>query len=146
APGLSLVEITLVVAIVAVVSAVALPRFGGSNADARLRAAALRVERDVALARQHAVATSKPVTISFSSSGYAIPGLTSLDRRAATYTASLSEEPFRVTLTMIKFGSGNTLTFDMHGTPSSNGTLQLTTAGRNVTLLIDDQIGRVTRP
>ncbi|MCW5765399.1 MAG: GspH/FimT family pseudopilin [Phycisphaeraceae bacterium] len=143
---MSLVELAIVIVVIGIISAVALPRFGGSNADARLRAASLRIERDLALARQHAIATSAPVTVTFTAGGYSIPALPALERRASGYAVSLRESPFLASLTSIKAGPGDTLTFDMHGTPSGNCTLELTAAGRTVTLLVDDQVGRVIRP
>ena len=65
--------------IIGILSAIATPKFAGSIANARMKAAAQRIERDFALARSHAMSSSKPLTIVFSTQGYTIAGLPSLN-------------------------------------------------------------------
>ncbi|MDI1289674.1 MAG: GspH/FimT family pseudopilin [bacterium] len=140
----SLVEVTLVISIIGVLSAIAIPRFTGSIANARLNAAAQRIERDCALARSRAMSSSKPRTIVFSTQGYTIAGLTSLDRRSTNYSVSLSGTD-GTTLGAVNLGGDQQLIFDMYGAPDSGGTIVLISGGRTSTLTIDPLTGKVTR-
>src|SRR5438067_10270016 len=96
AKGYSLVELSVVVAIIAVVSAIAAPRFAGSFQRYRASAAASRIVADLALAQAKAYSTSSTMTFAFSTSGnsYQILGMSDPDRPGSTYTVKLSSEPY----------------------------------------------------
>ena len=66
--GFSLVELVLVMVIIGVVAAIALPRFAQANARQQLEAAANRVASDLEKARHEARASSNLVAISFNTS------------------------------------------------------------------------------
>ena len=63
--GISLLETTIVLAIIATLAAVAAPRYGNSLARYRVDAAAQRVAVDLAAARRHARMSSAPCGVTF---------------------------------------------------------------------------------
>src|SRR5687767_1140695 len=77
--ALTLVEMVLVVAITALISAIALPRYANSIARYRAESAARRVAADLALAQNSASTTGRPQSIVFVARGYQMPGLAHLD-------------------------------------------------------------------
>ena len=66
--GFTLVELVLVMVIIGVVGAIAMPRFTQANARHQLEAAANRVASDLERAREEARATSNWVQIAYSKS------------------------------------------------------------------------------
>jgi len=79
----SLIEVVLVLSLLAVVAAIAIPRYAASLSHYRLDAAARRVAADLALARQRAktTGTSQPVAFAVAANSYSLPGVTPLDTR-----------------------------------------------------------------
>ena len=117
----------MVLAIIAILGAIAAPRYAMSVERYRLEMAANRVAADIELARSLARARGATATISFatSSSTYTIAGLTSTDRTGEAFGVDLTRDPFGVTIQSVDFAGTNTLTIRGFGVPSSGGTVRL---------------------
>src|SRR5690242_3561900 len=129
-PAFSIIELTLVLAIIAVVAGIALPRYGRAIASYRASAAAQRIVADIALAQTTARATSSSVTIVYTPGGsYTIDGIRDLETGSNTYTVSLAGEPYLAEITNVdsstytpasKSDPSVRLTFDGYGTADGN--------------------------
>src|SRR5438309_4389160 len=99
----SLIELCLVIAIIAVVSAIALPRYSNGIYNYRALVAAKRVAADLQMAQTRArmSSASRVVTFTLSSSSYQIAGEADLKSAGSTYTVALTESPYRSTLSSV---------------------------------------------
>lgn len=136
ARAFSLLELAVVLAVLAVLAAVAVPRLGFAQGRYRLDSAAARVIADVARAQQLARAKSLPLTISFDlpDSAYTIPGLPSLDNRAPNTTVHLDAEPYLVRLHAVAFGMATSVNVTGFGALASAGTVSLALGAQAVTI------------
>jgi type II secretion system protein H len=141
--GFSLIELLLVIATVALMSAIAVPRWAGATQRYEVDLAAKRIASDLSLARARANYTSTPVTVTFDTNGngYQIGGMPDLDHPTATYTVSLAAAPYRAALAKVSFGGAAQVTFDGYGTPSQGGTVIVTVSGWSRTITLDAATG-----
>src|SRR4051812_42872289 len=121
--GFTLIELTLVAALVAIFAAIAMPRVAGNLRNQRLNAAARRLVSDfnLAAARARATSSSRTVVFDLAAGTYIIPGELPLNKASGTYTVTLSSDPYRVTLSDVNFNNTTTATFDGYGKPASGG-------------------------
>lgn len=142
----SLVELTMVMAIMAIAAAIAAPRWGEAMGRYRVDAAARRIVADLALAQTNARATSSPQTITFNPGAdtYALSGLTSFETGTGVYTVYLSKSPYLADLTSSDFAASTPLSFNAFGVPSAGGALTVTSGGFSRTISIDLDSGAAT--
>jgi prepilin-type N-terminal cleavage/methylation domain-containing protein len=148
--GFSLVELMLTLAIIALLSAIAVPRIANSAAGSRASAAAQRIAADLNMARSRAniTSTALTVTFTFATNQYQIPGIPDLVQPTSTYTVNLADEPYRAVLTSTTFtGSTQTtgaaqLSFNGYGVPSSGGTITISSGNASKVITIDAGSGR----
>ncbi len=123
ARAFTLLELVLVLSIVGVLSAIAVPRFQRSIVKARADAAANRIAGDLRLARARAMQKSTTQSVVFTraagNDGYGLPGVADLTNPSAVYRVSLSGEPYLATLVSVTAGGDQTLIFDGFGVPDS---------------------------
>ncbi len=121
--GFTLVELATTLVIIAVLGAVAVPRYANALNHYRVDTAARRIVSDLALTQSRARALSASTSITFSTSlnQYQINGYADPDRPTTTYTVRFASAPYFVTLTSATFSGSSTLTFNGYGTPSSSG-------------------------
>jgi prepilin-type N-terminal cleavage/methylation domain-containing protein len=146
--GFSLVELVMVVVIIAILAAMAVPRFGDSLAHRRVEAAARRIAADLALAQRRAKATSASHTVVFNTGGhaYVVEGAQDLDHPGDVYEVSLADDPYRAVITAIVLGADTPrkIVFDGYGVPDSGGTIVVEAGGNQKTVTVDPDTGRAT--
>lgn len=135
----SLVELVLVLSIVAVVSAIAIPRYANSISRYRLDAAAKRIVQDLAVASVQASSSSRSQRVIFDtvSQSYTIPKLENLNAAAGAYAVALAGDPYRVQLVSADFNGSATLNFDIYGNPDNAGTIVIRLGGDTRTIRIN---------
>lgn len=138
----------LVVAIVAVFGAIAMPRYGASLINYQVDSAARRLRADLILLRETARQQSKSFTVSFTtgtSSQYTMTGIKDFDGSSvANCTVKLYEEPYRATISSLSVGGDAALTFDGFGVPDTAGTIVVQSGSRTRTVNIVAGTGDVT--
>lgn len=124
--GVSLAELLIVLAITATLAGIAAPRYAASAQRRRFQTAALRIQSDVALARESARATSSPRTLRFSTTtnSYQLLGSDAL-RGGRPGGVSLGEAPYQATLVYADFGGSPDLMFDGYGRITTSGEVRL---------------------
>jgi prepilin-type N-terminal cleavage/methylation domain-containing protein len=139
-PGFSLSEMLVVVALMSILTAVALPRWATSLQSQRLNQAASRIIADLNRAQEAAynTSTAKVVTFTVDSSQYAISGVTALDHRTGSYVIALSDDPYQCRL-VSAFGQTGTqaLTFDGYGLPDKGGNIIISSGPKQKTIVVD---------
>ncbi len=123
AGGFTLVELVLVAAIVAIMSAMAIPRYARAMERYRVQAATQRVINDLAHAAEVARTRSAPAVIRFDpdDDSYTIEGLDDPDRDEAEYVVRLDQSPYGVRLYHANFNDESWVRFDGYGQPQTGG-------------------------
>lgn len=122
-PGFTLIEIVLVLAIIATLTAIAAPRYVNSVLNYRVNAAARRVVTDLEYARAKAKAASLGRTVFFDAVNdrYTISGESDPIDKAASYVVHLSAAPYRATIRSLDLGGDGQIVFDGYGMPDADG-------------------------
>lgn len=143
--ALSLLELVLTLAILAIMAAVAVPRYGLSATRYHADLAAQRICADLQSARQAAQSTGSPQTIQFDPDRdqYEIKGIIPLSGTEGSASVHLDRDPYDADLTSAVFGSGSTVVFRGWGIPDQGGTITLTVGNETRTLTLDATTGAV---
>lgn len=143
AAGFSMLELVLVIAIMAIMAAIASPRYGSAISHYRAQTAAQRVVHDLNEARDKAwsTGTSKTIVFDLPSHSYRIVGLAALDSQVGSYTVDLSGEPYRADISSANFGGDSTIVYNGYGVPDSGGTIVVRAGGYKYTVVVNAQIG-----
>lgn len=142
----SLLELLLALAIVATLSAIAVPRFGMSVVRYRADLAAHRIVCDLELAQATARAGSSSRNVEFrpDHDDYVIAGITPLDPHMSSYTVDLSDRPYEAALVSAEFGGDSAVTFDGWGLPDSGGTVILSVGSEQRTIVVGAETGEAS--
>jgi Tfp pilus assembly protein FimT len=144
--GLTLVDLVIVLAILAVLGAVGVPRYSLALVRYRASITANRVAADLALAQNIAKTSSAGQTINFSyaNNNYQFPGYTSpLGVTSQTnYTTNLSADPYDATIFSVNFNGATQLTYDRFGQPSSGGLITIQVGTTQKTIAVDANTGK----
>jgi prepilin-type N-terminal cleavage/methylation domain-containing protein len=143
-PAFTLIELVLVMAIITILSAIAVPRYVGAQQRYRADAAAQRIVADLAMARSRANTTSTSQTVIFTvaSSQYQMPGVADLKNEGTNYTVSLGAAPYQATLVSVDFGGTSQVTFDGYGVPNCGGTVVIQAGDVERTIVLDTSSGK----
>jgi type II secretion system protein H len=140
----SLIELVIVLAIMATMAAVAVPRYATASHRYRADAAAQRIARDLELAMDAARTTGASCTVQYSADrlSYTMPSITGLDSSADVYAVKLHRSPYNVSVLVVDFGGDDQLVFDGWGQPDSGGTVQIVVGQetRQINLAADGQV------
>jgi prepilin-type N-terminal cleavage/methylation domain-containing protein len=123
--GFSLLELVLVTAIIAVMAAIAVPRFGRASGRYRADLAARRIVADLAYLQSAARRSSclKRAVFDSGADQYTMEGIADMDRPGQVYTVNLSDPKYGADLASATFQNSNGyvsttyLSFDMWGRP-----------------------------
>jgi prepilin-type N-terminal cleavage/methylation domain-containing protein len=139
--GFSLVELSLVIAIVAVMGAVALPRYERSLDRYRADAAAKRVVAELDQIAVNASVTSLARTVVFTagSGQFTVSSSGAVER-----TVDLTVEPYSATVTAASLGGDASLVYSGYGTPDSGGTITLKSGATTRTVTVSAVTGKAT--
>ncbi len=98
--GFSFLELILVISIMGILCAVAVPTYINSLNGYRVSMAVKRVAADIEYAREIARRTNTSQTINFSTtnSNYQLVGVSGFARKSAAYLIEVDEEPYHSTL------------------------------------------------
>jgi MSHA pilin protein MshC len=148
---MSLIELVVVVLLLAIVSAIAVPRFANTLNSTSVKTAAQRIARDIALVRSWARVTSQSQSITFDTAHntYTMTGVPDPNHSTGSNTVALSDGTLKSTLTSANFGSGSTtLTFNGFGVPmgvpTAGGTVVVSSGSTSNTITVDSISGVVT--
>jgi type II secretion system protein H len=144
--GFSLLEIVLVSAIIAIVAAMAVPRYGRASGRYQVDLAARRVMADLEQAQVYARTTSAPCTVLFSpgTNKYQLVGVSTLDRTSGSYTVHLATEPYKASLVSADFNGLAQVIFNGWGLPDNGGAVAVRVGTQQRTITVDGQTGQVS--
>jgi type II secretion system protein H len=147
-PAFSLIELIVVLVIVGVLAAVAIPRFAGSAVRQRVDAAARRVAADLNLARRHAYHASASQSVGFdvSANSYRLAGLPDPDHPAVDYEVCLSDQPYQAQLVSADFSGFEKVTFDAFGAPNNGGAVVVAVGDQKRIVVVDPDTGEAYLP
>lgn len=144
--GYSLVELILVVAIIGVLSGLAIPRYGRAASRYRADAAAKRVVADLQQAQQRGLAGSGACVLSFSTSAATLtmtyPTIGGVAGRSVQTKLGLL--PYLASIQSVDFGGTSSVTFDGNGRPSAGGTIVIRSGNESRTITVAAGNGATT--
>ena len=143
--GFTAMELVIVVLILGILAAAAVPKYADALNRFRVDAAARRIAADLATAQARARAASSNVSIVFTlppqGSRYQIVGMADPDRPATTYTVNLADSPYQVTLGSANLGGDATLIYNGYGTPDTGGTIVVQAGQYTKTITVEATTG-----
>jgi type IV fimbrial biogenesis protein FimT len=141
----TIVELVIVIMVMGIMAAVAAPTFFESLEYHRVESAARRVKADLELTRHLARLKSTTQSLKFGIADYSLSaGVSGLDDPSQTYAVDLTAAPYELSNVIANFGNSQTVSFDGYGTPSSSGTVVLSSGAHQCTLTLDGVTGEVT--
>ncbi|MEX0887237.1 MAG: type II secretion system protein [Phycisphaeraceae bacterium] len=142
--GWSLIELVMVLSIISVISAIAVPRYTGAVSRYRGQAAANQVVRMLELAQTSARQRSSSVSVWFdvADNSVRVPELDDPDRDGA-WVVYLSDRPWRASLAKADFDSQSHVAFDGYGETDRGGTVAIDAGGTQWEVVLDQASGRV---
>ena len=140
--GFSLFELLVVLAVVAVVSAIVTPSILSWRSNAKLRGAAGNLKGDLQLSKAKAVRERSPVTITFMATHYQVT-FTDKDGNVRTLRNRKLPGGVRVDLDSTNFTSmGDKTVFNGRGLPQAGSAVLVNNSGHQKTIIVSP-LGRI---
>ncbi len=139
----TLIDLIMAIVVIAIVAAIATPRYANALTRYRAEAAARRVVADLALARQTAKSTSSSRTVEFDAAkhSYLIPNVRELDTAGTMYRVQLQDPPYQAQIVSVDLGGDWEITFDGFGIPDSGGSVVVQAGDYQYTVVVDPETG-----
>ena len=146
--GFTLLEMVIVIAVIGVLAAVALPRYANAIANQHIEAASRRIVLDLALAQRRAKASSSSQSVLFAvdTNSYSLPNVADLDRANSTYAVDLSQPPDEATLHSADFDGSTEMIYDGYGMPLDGvgGSVVIQVGSMLKTITVNGETGAVS--
>ncbi len=144
--GFSLFELMIVLAILAIVGAMVVPRYAAASGRYRADLAARRIVADLELVRTRAKVSGASLTAIFSppDNRYRIPGISAPNHPTSAYIVELDEAPYRAQIVSANFGNLKRVTFDGWGLPDNGGTVVVRVGVTDRTVVLDADTGKAS--
>jgi len=144
--GFSLLELVLVLGIIAIMAAIALPRFGLATARYQADLAARRVVKDIELAQTRAWAqgAEQRMRIRQGVDEIVVFDAAGLDPQTSEYCTEIWDSPYQADIAQSEFGGNNDLIFDGWGLPDSGGYAVLWVGSEKRTVNVDPNTGKAS--
>ena len=134
--GFSLVELLVVIALISIVSALAVPTWQRYSAKTNLRAAAREVMADISNAKQRAVEENLDVyRLAFNVAGNSY-ALTRTDTGVTLWTKSVASFGNGISIASINFSGGSVVSFQKRGTASMGNLVLRNGSGATATITV----------
>lgn len=135
----TVIELVMVLSIMAMFGAMAVPRFANFFAQQRAESSVRRIETDLALARRQAKLTGSQRTVDFdlSRDRYTLPGIADPNHPDRTYVVDLSQPPYEASIVSADFGGTAVATFDGYGATLYGGTVVIEVGAYRYTAQLD---------
>lgn len=142
----SLLELVMVVAIIGIVAAIAVPRYAEALSRYRAASAARRIAQDVILARSQArqAGVQRRVTFNLTSHTLIISDAAAGASSFLDSETHLDRAPYDARLVQADFGGDLQLTFDGYGDPDSGGVIVVAAGDAQRSVVLDAASGKVT--
>ncbi len=136
----------MVIVIIAMLAAMAAPRFANATERYRVQLGAARLQADLRFARERAMATGKSLTVQVDTGTgtYTIGGVADPDHLLPQLTVSLSADPYGIKIASADFGGTGKLNINGFGVPESGGTIRLSGGAGDITITVEAGTGAVT--
>lgn len=130
--------------VLAIMAAVAVPRFADTLAACQTDAAAHRIKMDLELARRSARMTSTPRSVVFNraASSYRLPGVAVRDFAGREYGVNLRRD-YGVVLVELLPADADEVSFDGHGVPRASAAVTVRSGASQRTVQLLDGTGEV---
>ncbi|QNN25369.1 prepilin-type N-terminal cleavage/methylation domain-containing protein [Planctomycetales bacterium ZRK34] len=144
--GFSLLELVIVVAIIATVSALAIPRYVSALNRYRAGALAQRIVADLNYIAADAKASSAERWVWFVPDQWylAISAPDPNRTNDSYYLVQTSLEPYRAYILKVSFEGEQTFTFDGYGKPDRSGTIVVGSGDETRTITLDKATGKAS--
>ena len=141
----TLLELVIVVAILAVVTTMAMPRYAGAMINYRLETAARRIVTDLTRARAEARQRSISMSVTFDLVKHTceirVKGGAAPSQQELTH---LADDPYNVKIASASFDGDAVVIFDGFGQPDSGGGIKLVVGSAAKSVVLDADTGRAT--
>ena len=142
--GFTLAELVMVLAIMSIMAAIAVPRYHHAAARYRALAAGRRLAADIDALRQAAVARSLTHLLRASTGTSKYETTNKTTGWSGNPVISLAAEPYLASFSSVDCGADGELVFDGYGNPDGAAAFVLTTGNAACQVTVDSRTGATT--